>query len=224
MNTDEWNRRPRSISVVVDNDSWILPYAEKLVQNINSNGDKARLCRTHEEVGEGIAAFYLGCVKITPPDILKRNAYNLVVHESDLPKGRGFAPMSWQILEGVNDIPIVLIEAAAEADAGRIYLRDTIKLQGHELAHVWRDMQGRKTIELCLAFLDNAEPPVGKEQQGSPTAYKRRTAKDSELDPARSLADQINHLRICDNERYPAFFHHMGHKYIVKIFKEDEDI
>ena len=34
------------------------------------------------------------------------NKNNIVVHASDLPKGRGFSPMSWQILEGKNKIKL----------------------------------------------------------------------------------------------------------------------
>ncbi len=44
-----------------------------------------------------ISAFFLGCSKIAGPDVLNRNKYNLVVHESALPKGKGFAPVAWQI-------------------------------------------------------------------------------------------------------------------------------
>ena len=84
--------RPRKIAVVVDNDSWVLPFAETLVERAVSGGDDAVLCRTHSKIGAGTVAFYLGCVKITPPDVLARNQHNLVVHASDLPSGRGFSP------------------------------------------------------------------------------------------------------------------------------------
>lgn len=208
---------PRRIAVVVDNDSWILPYAAQLADEAHRRGHSAQLLRDHASIPEGDVAFYLGCIRITPPDVLARNGRNLVVHESALPKGRGFAPMTWQILEGARTIPVALIEAADEADAGRIVLAGEIELDGTELAPEWRALQGQKTVELCLAFLDQDPLPAGQEQEGEPSHYARRRPADSRLDPQASLAEQFELLRVCDNERYPAYFEHRGRRYLVKI-------
>ena len=66
-------------------------------------------------------------------DQLALHRYNLVVHESALPQGQGWSPMTWQILEGASSIPITLFEAVADLDAGPIHLQQQITLQGHEL-------------------------------------------------------------------------------------------
>lgn len=219
LDLQTWNQKPRTISVVVDNDSWVLPYAATLVDQINGVGDCATLHRSYETVGEGQIAFFLGCVTKAPSSILKRNTYNLVVHESALPQGRGFAPMTWQILEGKKNIPVCLIEAAEAVDAGQIYAQSTIELRGNELVEEWRDLQGKKTIDMCMNFVQSLVVPKGQEQLGTPTLYKRRTPKDSQIDPDRSIADQFNLLRVCDNERYPAYFVHEGQTYLLKIEK-----
>lgn len=218
-----WWQKPRDISVVVDNESWILPYAEQLVSWCNEQGDHARLCRTHDDVMCDGVAFYLGCVKITPPVILERNHRNLVVHESDLPKGRGYAPMTWLILEEEHDIPVRLIEAAEKADAGDIFCQGTIHLEGHELNPEWRHKQGLKTVELCQNFLQEKRPPEGKPQEGNPTSYERRYPKDSRLDINKTIEEQFNLLRVVNNESYPAFFEYKGHCYRIKIEKCDDN-
>ena len=206
----------------MDNDSWILPYAEKLVNVINSRGDVAVICRAHNEVRDGMIAFYLGCIKITPPEVLKKNSYNLVVHESGLPKGKGFAPLTWQILEGRNTIPVCLIEAADQVDSGKIYLRKDLKFEGHELNDEIRRAQGKITIDLCLDFLACKVAPSGVSQVGKASVYKRRVPSDSELDINRSIAEQFNLLRVVDNQNYPAFFHINGVKYFIRVDKENE--
>ena len=99
--------KPRRVVVLVDNDSWILPYVERLVRELCRDGDAAQLVRHAEDLPEGDVAFLLGCVGIVPTRLLDRSHFNLVVHESPLPKGRGFSPMTWQILEGVT-VPIRL--------------------------------------------------------------------------------------------------------------------
>ena len=49
--------------------------------------------------------------KIIEKEFLSKHKHNIAVHESSLPKGRGWAPLFWQILEGKNTMPIVLFEA-----------------------------------------------------------------------------------------------------------------
>lgn len=214
-----WWPKPRIISVVVDNPSWILPYAEQLVLQLTETGDTVHLCRTHAEVVTGAVAFYLGCMQLTPPEVLARNQRNLIVHESDLPQRRGFSPLTWQILEGRNDIPVCLLEAAGAADAGPVVYRETLRFKGHELIDELRSALGRLTIELCIRYLDEKSPPIGQAQSGTPTQYSRRRPEDSRLDPDRSLAEQFNLLRVVDNSRYPAFFELHGQRYTLNIEK-----
>ena len=137
MTDVEWER-PRTVTIVVDNDSWILPYAARLCASLNEKGDDASIVRKHGDIQNGHVAFYLGCVHITPPEILARHMKNIVVHASDLPRGRGFAPVAWQILEGKNDIPLCLLEMAPAVDAGPVVFREMIHLAGHELYNEWR--------------------------------------------------------------------------------------
>lgn len=216
-----WNSN-RKIQVVVDNDSWILPYAEKLVQSINQGHDTAKLIRRHEEIESAHITFYLGCVKITPANILALSERNLVVHASDLPKGRGFSPMTWRILEGKQQLPVSLFEAVTECDAGDIYEQMTLVFDGTELLEELQTKLGNATLELALKFLCQPECPTGYAQQGEPSFYPRRYPKDSELDVHKSLADNFDLLRTVDNEKYPAFFHFRGEKYQLTINKVKE--
>lgn len=214
-----WWRPPRTISVVVDNDSWILPYAQRFVASVDEGDDEAHLCRNHRDVRKGTVAFYLGCINITPPEVLDRNQRNLVVHASNLPKGRGFSPLTWQVLAGQNEIPVCLIDAVDEVDSGAIVIHDRIRFCGHELIEEMRKHLGNKTIEICEAFLAAPFPADGKAQHGEPSYYPRRRPHDSRLDPFSTIEAQFDLLRVVDNERYPAFFEYRGHRYRLRIDK-----
>ena len=213
----KWWEKPRRVSVVIDNPSWILPHGQKLVEELQAGGDTARLCRSHDEIDKGGVAFYLGCINITPPDILARNWRNLVVHASALPKGRGFSPLTWQILEGHNTIPVCLFEAVQEVDAGPVIYRDELLFEGHEFIDEMRDALGDMTVSQCLRFMSEPSPPLGKPQEGEPTHYRRRNPEDSCLDLNRTIAEQFNLLRVVDNEKYPAFFERGGNRYKITI-------
>lgn len=207
------------VQILVDNiDSWIVPYARELAKEIEERGYKSRVLHSHQEVIEGDVLCLLSCERIFKK--LGLNDCNLVIHESDLPKGKGWSPVSWQVLEGENRIPVTLFEASEQIDAGPIYDQKFIELEGHELIDEIRHQQGRLTKDLILAFIKNYPHNYGKEQKGEPSFYPKRTPQDSELNSDRSLRAQLNLLRICDNERYPAFFYVDGHKYVLKISKE----
>lgn len=215
----DWWRKPRRVSVVVDNPSWVLPYAEALTARLNEMGDDACLCGSHDEIELGAVAIYLGCVKITPPEVLARNRRNIVVHASDLPKGRGFSPLTWLVIGGRNEIPVCLLEAAKEVDSGPVVYRDRMILDGHELIGEMRSRLGALHVEICFRFMAEANPPPGAPQSGESTVYPRRRPSDSRMDPDRTIAEQFDLLRTVDNDSYPAFFDLRGHRYKLTIEK-----
>lgn len=207
------------IQVLVDNpDSWIVPYAKELRDELAVNND-CQLLHKHEEVVAGDILCLLSCEKIFKA--LDLNTYNLVVHESDLPKGKGWSPVTWQVLEGINRIPVTLFEASEKVDAGKIYSQGFMELSGTELLTEIKHQQGVITQQLIRDFVDRYPNVEGKEQTGEESFYPRRKGEDSQLDIHKTLAEQFNLLRVCDNERYPAHFEINNQKYIVKIYKDN---
>ena len=207
----------KSVTLVCESDSWLLPYVMILDEMLKKEGVKSFVVNCYSEIQSRDAAFFLGCTTVCPDELLSLNPFNFVVHESDLPKGRGFAPVSWSVLNNHDKLVFSLIEATAKIDCGKIYSQRCVSLKGNELCAELRDIQGRNTINICLDFVTSGSLNGSKEQQGEPTYYERRTPADSELDIEKSITEQFNLLRIVDNERYPAFFYHKGRKYILKI-------
>ena len=209
------------IQILVDNpNSWMVDYAKQLADILKNKFElKVSLIYKHEEVIEGDVLCLLSCEKIFKK--LHFNKYNLVVHESYLPEGKGWSPLTWQVLEGSSKIPVTLFEATEKIDSGVIYNQDFIKLNGDELLPEIKHRQGIKTIDLIVDFIENIDKVIGSDQMGEETFYPKRKSKDSELDINKSIKEQFNLLRVCDNERYPAFFTLKGKKYIIKIYKDE---
>lgn len=210
------------ITIIVDNPkSFILPYAKELVSKIKKLKHSCKLVHDQKLITKGDICFILSCEKKIEEATLKLNKNNLVIHGSALPKGRGWSPLSWQILEGKNIIPQTLFEADEKIDAGKIYMQEHLKFKGHELNSEMKDAQGKKNIEMILKFLKKYPKIKGRAQKGHPTFYKKRGPKDSELNIKKSLKELFPLLRVVDNERYPAFFQFAGKKYKLKIEKFD---
>jgi methionyl-tRNA formyltransferase len=211
-----------NIQVLVDNkNSWIVPFAQELRAQLVELRHTCEVIHNHNDITEGHCLFLLGCEKILEESKKKLHKYNVVVHESKLPQGRGWSPTTWQVLEGAKEIAVTLFEAAEKIDNGNIYLQKTFALDGTELIDEIRNKQGQSTIKLFIEFVKGMDSISSKAQNGEPTYYKRRTAADSELDINKTISEQFNLLRVCDNERYPAFFNINDQKYILKIYKAD---
>ena len=210
----------KTITILVDNNSWILPYAKALVTYFSANY-QCKLVRNADDIMQGDVCFLLGCTQIISEKILHRNKHNLVVHESALPKGKGFAPTSWQIIEGQSSIPVCLIEATKNVDSGKIWLRDTLELNGSELHDEWRSKQGEITIALAKKFIECFPTLTPTVQSGQESYYAKRNKSDSELDINKSLAEQFNLLRVVSNNDYPALFIKDGIKYKIEISRYD---
>ena len=206
------------LQILCDNSSsWIIPYLRAYVEIKTEQGLDCRFCQTHNDVSEGDVLVLLSCEKLFKG--LHLNKYNLVVHESLLPEGKGWSPLTWQILEGKSEIPVTLFEAEERVDSGLIYGLEYIRLEGHELINEIRSLQAASTFSLLDKFIADYPNNLGVKQTGNSTFYPRRTAQDSELKINSTLKEQFNLLRVCDNERYPAFFIVERIKYYLKIEK-----
>ncbi len=212
------------VYIVVDTPgSWMNSYSKEFVEELNKREYDTIFCSKHEQVGLGDVAVFLSCEQLIRKSTMEKNKHNLVVHAGDLPKGKGWSPITWQVLEGKNSIPICIFEAVEKVDAGPIYFKDHISLEGHELLDEIRKKLVEKTFELVCRFLEAYPNVNGKAQEGKSTYYRKRTPADSVIDINKKLNEQFNLLRIVDNEKYPAYFEHMEKKYILKIYKKEND-
>jgi methionyl-tRNA formyltransferase len=214
-------KRSLRITVLSDRTSWLNDYLPSFLAACRKKGHRVRSIHHASELKTGDIAFFLSCGQIVPAAQLRLHHNNLVIHESALPKGRGWSPLTWQILEGKSRIPITLFEAQPALDSGPIYLAETLTFKGHELISELRDEQARRTFKLCLEFLARYPAILSKaqKQKGESSSYPRRTPADSRLDPRKSLAQQFNLLRVVDNERYPAYFKYREHEYRLRVEK-----
>ena len=117
----------KKIAVLTSEGSWFVPYAKDFVKRLQKRNIQAELFSSHREISkEYEVVFILSYFEIIDKEFLSKHIHNIVVHESSLPKGRGWSPLFWQILENKNKIPIVLFEASEEADKGDIYIKDNM--------------------------------------------------------------------------------------------------
>lgn len=186
----------------------------------NSSLHNIKLVSKSLDITQGDILFLVSCSELIPSEIRKRFNHTLVIHESDLPKGRGWSPLNWQILDGAKEITVSLLEAEDKVDSGDIWKQEKIKIESHEVF----DEINAKLFPIKLGLIEyaikhhNTIKPFSQSKE-DPSYYKRRTPEDSKLDVDRTIAQQFDLLRIADNVRYPCFFNYKGHRFKLTLSK-----
>ncbi len=215
------------INIICDTKtSWFYSFIDDLkssITKIHSGITVFLLDNTIDIQDDSDISFFLSCEKIVKKEVFLKSHNNIVIHASDLPKWKWMSPMTWQILEWANIIPITLFEMDEKIDNWKWYIKDHLALDGSELLPEIQKKLYLKIKEMALSFIENYPDNIDKPQIWEETFYRRRLKSDSELDIHKSIKDQFNLLRIADNEKYPAFFVLNGNKYLLKIYKEIND-
>lgn len=178
------------------------------------------LVESSSALSGGDLLFLVSCGELIYASIRSRYQATLVLHASKLPKGRGWSPLIWQILEGNTDITVSLLEAEDIVDTGRIWKEEVLKIADHELINeINNKLFGAelRLMDYAVDNFDSVRPYVQNDEP--PTYYRKRTPEDSRLDPNKSIAEQFDLLRVADENRYPAFIDLRGHKYKIVITK-----
>lgn len=202
----------------------INPWIKRWIDGRQAEHDVTLLRKMNQLTG-GDLLFLVSCAEMIPADMRNRYGSCVVLHASNLPKGRGWSPYIWSIIEGAQTITVSAIEAEDEVDSGAIWAKKSFEVAAHELYDeineslfaVELDLMGQ-VIEMVERGLTPTPQPDSKA-----TYYRRRTPADSELDPSQSISDLFNKVRVCDPNRYPAYFKLHGHVYSVCLKKVQRD-
>ena len=167
------------VSILLDpNNNWLNNYISR--ESFLEKNYSIDIFEDEKKISGYDLVFVLGYTKILEDKFLSRNKLVMVIHESNLPKGRGFSPIQWQILEGVENIKVCLIEAKNKVDSGDIFETEEINLDGTELYDEIRFAQAAATIKLINKFLKKYPIFQREPQKGNPTYYRKRNFYNTE--------------------------------------------
>lgn len=198
----------------------VIPFLQEWKDKHRINND-INLVHDKDELSHGDLLFMISCNQILRKRDRDKFKTTLVIHASDLPKGRGWSPQIWQILEGSEIIPVTLLEAEDKVDSGDIWAQVYVPIPTHALWDEINELLFRAESELMDFAVENFRTVVPHPQDPNitPTFYPKRLPADSELDPSKSIEEQFDLLRVCDPNRFPAFFKLRGNTYQVTIKK-----
>jgi len=211
------------IQILTSKNSWLYRN-RKNVKNKNYWKNK-KIITDHKHLKDNFdVTIMLSYYKIIPAQYLNPLKYNLVVHESDLPRGRGFSPLYHQIIKGKTLITFSLFECLEKMDSGKVYLKKKFYFSPTLIYSEIKEHQlncALTLLDLFIKKIKNKKKLIkGKPQIGKPTFFKRLKNEASKIDINKNLKSQINIIRTRDNDKFPSFFYYKKRKYIIKLFPD----
>ncbi len=145
-------------------------------------------------------------------------------HETDVPYGRGGSPIQNLILRNHKKTIITALKMIYVLDAGPIYLKKPLKLNGS--AQQIYERASKKVFQMIDTIVKKEIMPVP--QKGKVVKFKRRKPKQSILSKKnKSLIELYDHIRMLDAKTYPPAFIQYGNLKIeftkAKIKKKNID-
>ena len=113
------------IQILISKSSWANNYKKEILNKLIKFSNEVKILNNHKELEKNDINIIFSYFKIIPKVYLKKSKINLIPHESNLPKGKGMSPLTWQILKGKKKIFFSLLEASSKVDSGVIYYKKT---------------------------------------------------------------------------------------------------
>ena len=118
------------IQILISKKSWANEFKSLIKLKLSKFSKNIKIYDHHNKLKKNFDVnIIFSYFKKIPYSHLKKSKSNLVPHESDLPKGKGMSPLSWQILEGKSKINFSLIEADINIDNGKTYYKKKLTSQ-----------------------------------------------------------------------------------------------
>lgn len=194
--------------------SWNVEYAKELQQRLSAE-HTIMIIDNKEELK-------LDTIKKFNPDyiffphwsyMIKKEVFSqyacVVFHMTDLPYGRGGSPLQNLIVRGHIKTKISAIQVTEELDAGPVYQKEELSLEG-SAEEIFR-RASRIIFEVMIpSILEEKSEPIP--QEGEITTFGRRKPEQSLLLPDMDLKTIYDYIRMMDAEGYPNAYLLLGDK------------
>ena len=196
-------------------------YLEKWVEKNKSH--QINIVHSKAELISGDILFLISCSDIISKLEREKFKKTLVIHASDLPHGRGGSPHVWEIINGASDITLSLLEAEDKIDTGDIWKKISVPIPKTTLFDEINELIFDSELRLMDFAIENYNTIESKKQTNIDSTYwPKRSPKDSEIDINQTISEQFDLIRVCDPQRFPAYFYKDGVRFNIKIEKNNE--
>lgn len=190
----------------------LLGFRQNLLEDVLKENDFSYVNLKNQEdiTDEFDIIFSTGVYYIIKEPYLSAPRYGVYgFHETPVPEGAGHAPIQWTVLNGKRNMVITLFKMEQKFDTGQIAQQFN---QPFKWSDTYSILEEKRQLGISRCFKNFIKEEfqhgiiVLREQTGRGSYSPKRSPKDSELAPYKSLMDLWDEIRICDNKKFPAFF------------------
>jgi methionyl-tRNA formyltransferase len=185
--------------------SWNVKKAEQ-IKEIYKDRHEVMIITTKDELESELVPEFMPDYIFFPhwsyiiPEHIFMNYKCVVFHMTDLPYGRGGSPLQNLIVRGFKETKISAIRVVKELDAGPVYMKEPLSLEG-SAEDIFKRAADVEFEVMIPRFFE--ECPVEKQQEGTPVIFKRRTPQESEIRGDFGKENVYDYIRMLDAEGYP---------------------
>lgn len=201
------------VYIVVGNKPWNRRVFEEIISKYPGQwrfvGSREQLTLEMVQTLEPRYIFFLHWSWKVPDEII--NGYECVCfHMTDVPYGRGGSPLQNLIMRGHHHTKLTALRMVKDFDAGPIYLKEDLCLQGNaEEIYIRASYLSAQMIRRIIE-----EQPEPQPQRGEEVVFKRRKPEESRIPELPDLQSLYDFIRMLDAEGYPrAFLEYAGFRY-----------
>lgn len=138
---------------------------------------------------------------IIKPDVYK-NFECIIFHMTDLPYGRGGSPLQNLIVRNHENTKISAIKCIDELDAGNVYLKKDLSLNGSA-----QEIFQRSSSIICDMIKEIIlTKPTPQKQIGEIVKFNRRKPEDGDIANLDNINKIYDYIRMLDADTYPKAF------------------
>lgn len=153
--------------------------------------------------------------------IVCNNKLNLNLHPTLLPKYRGIGACNYALRRGDKEIGVSIHLLDKGIDTGDILLQKKRELGIFDNVKTMNIKLRELEFEAIKELINLKSYTFTKQDVNFEKTKTRLLPKDSEIPGNLFSIKLYNHLRSCDNKRFPAFVFINGKKFYIKIFQHD---
>ncbi len=162
----------------------------------------------------------VGCRVLIGMDLFEKSRLGAVaVHDSLLPKYRGFAPLNWAIINGEKNTGVTLFFLTAEMDQGDIIAQEVFDIEDQEYAaEIYEKtiVATKKVLVKSLQQFDKNSLSLTKQDSTQATYCCSRAPEDGEINWNLSTTNIFNLVRGLSSPYPGAYTFYEDQKYIIE--------
>lgn len=215
------------LQILTSKSSWLFDNKQEVLKNLKEIKNKIIIniiSNSNKISKKADIIFVLSYYKIISKRHLKKNNNIYVIHDSNLPNGRGMSPLFNQILKGKREIISTVFKCEENIDDGKIAFKKKFYYPDNIVYDEIKKLQIENNIILIKKFilLFEKKKVKLKKQSGKATYFKKISAKKNNINKNKSISSQFQKIRTRDNKYFRAFFIHKKRKFFIKIEPEEK--